>query len=106
MKIALDYDDTYTLDPEMWETIIKIFESRGHEVKIVTARDQNIDIVHEEVGAEIVYCNGVAKEYYMRRIKGWEPNVWIDDNPKNIINNSTMSDEELLEWRKSKGILN
>lgn len=85
MKIALDYDDTYTLDPEAWDIVIELFKLRGHEVKIVTAREAEVDIIPHKIGAEIVYCNGIAKEYFMRRVMKWPPDVWIDDNPETLL---------------------
>jgi hypothetical protein len=38
MKIALDYDGTYTVDPQFWEDFITLAKVRGHEVVCVTKR--------------------------------------------------------------------
>ena len=38
MKIALDYDDTYTQDPELWLRFVKDALERNHDVRVVTMR--------------------------------------------------------------------
>lgn len=38
MKIALDYDETFTADPELWKPFVAHCKARLHEVKFVTAR--------------------------------------------------------------------
>ena len=38
MLIALDYDDTFTRDPEGWLNFAKLMKSRGHEIIGVTMR--------------------------------------------------------------------
>jgi hydroxymethylpyrimidine pyrophosphatase-like HAD family hydrolase len=105
MRIALDYDETYTLDKGFWGTFINYAKLSGHDIRIVTARDKNIDTIKEDLGIEVIYCNGVAKRYYVERNTGFRPDIWIDDCPENIINNSTYTEEELYLWRKERGIL-
>ena len=38
MLIALDYDETYTADPVLWDRFIGDANDHGHTVWIVTAR--------------------------------------------------------------------
>lgn len=38
MIIALDFDDTYTINPTMWDSVIDIFKSNGFDMLICTAR--------------------------------------------------------------------
>ena len=42
MNIAIDYDDTYTLDPNTWDVIITTLEKAGHEVYCVTKRYEEL----------------------------------------------------------------
>ena len=107
MKIALDYDNTYTIDPEFWNSYIDLAKSRGHEVRIVTIRDERFDRTPQLVKVEelvpIVYCRGIAKRWYLTHFgEGFEPDVWIDDKPETILANSTASPANLLEWREGR----
>lgn len=103
MKIALDYDKTYTLDPTFWNIFIASARERGdHEVRIVTARSPTLDNIDGKVGnVPIIYCDGVAKKFVCTHYAKWVPDIWIDDKPENINNNSTATPEQLDEWRLS-----
>ena len=82
MKLfGIDYDATYSDDPELFDEFIRLAKSRGHHVVIVTYRDelQPIDIE----GIEVFYTSGKHKAPYMRSI-GYEPDIWIDDYPELI----------------------
>ena len=84
MLIALDYDETYTCDPEFWDMVISAANYRGHSVICATMR-------HEHEGAEVVAALGrkVKKIIFTgRKAKykcvtdaGYYPSVWIDDQP-------------------------
>ena len=84
MLLALDYDETYTNDPEFWDLVIALAVQRGHSVICATMR-------HESEGAEIVSALGrsveqiiftgrKAKHQYVQE-QGYYPSVWIDDSP-------------------------
>jgi hypothetical protein len=84
MMIALDYDDTYTRDPEFWDEVIAIAKSRGHSVICATMR-------HESEGRDVLGDLGGVVEAFVftdRKAKykavheaGYMPSVWIDDSP-------------------------
>ena len=38
MNVAIDYDNTYTLDPVAWDKIINILLASNHKVYCVTKR--------------------------------------------------------------------
>lgn len=83
MIIALDYDGTYTADIELWLAFVRNAKERGHRVIVCTMRyeDEGLSIdprLKDEV--EIFYTSRRAKKKYMRN-QGIEPNIWIDDNP-------------------------
>ncbi len=89
MTVAFDYDDTWTLDPEGWESIYRILVSRGHRCIMVTAREanQNADMksVIQLFGEENVFYSSVyQKDPFMSRL-GVHVNVWIDDDPDGVI---------------------
>lgn len=107
MKIALDYDQTYTLDPDFWNDVIDAAVDRGHEIRIVTARapeEDKIPVLSDFL--DIIYCDGIAKRFYCTWFaddrRGWIPDVWIDDKPQSVDNNSTATREALEEWRETR----
>lgn len=88
MKIALDYDDTITRDPEFWKNVAIMARNKGHDIRIVTFRYvENLAPVHEfasSIGLTIIATGHVGKRAYCADI-GWMPDVWIDDSPEFIV---------------------
>lgn len=91
MNIGLDYDDTFTRDPIGWTAVVKLLVSRGHLVYIVTWRN---DEEAKEVFAEMQYWQADIEGIYATDRKAKEPfmfakgiriDVWIDDNPRAVI---------------------
>lgn len=84
MLIALDYDETYTVDPEFWDMVISAAGYRGHTVICATMR-------HEHEGADVIAALGKKVEKIIftgRKAKhefvqnaGYYPSVWVDDSP-------------------------
>jgi hypothetical protein len=83
MKIALDYDATYTNDPGLWDLFISVAELRGHEVMVVTYRDADLPIDHN-LPIPVYYTAFHAKREYMKG-QGIDIDVWIDDWPEGIL---------------------
>ena len=79
--ISLDYDDTYTADPELFKAFADLAKSRGHIVVIVTARKESMPI--PDVGCEVFYTNGKPKAQFMRE-QGLAVDIWVDDWPEVI----------------------
>lgn len=77
MLIALDYDGTYTLQPEFWDSFIVAVKSAGNEIVCATMRHESEPI---EMNCRIIYTGRQAKAKFLESI-GLKPNVWIDDNP-------------------------
>jgi hypothetical protein len=104
MKIALDFDMTYTLDPEMWDMIIEGLVWKKHDVRIVTTRNPIHDKIQRDVKIPIIYCDGIAKRYYCHWFvdDGWDPDIWVDDKPQSVDNNSPTTREQLTEWRATR----
>lgn len=75
MKIALDYDGTFTVDPVFWLAFIHAAQRRNHTVKIVTMRYPFEPI--DPVPCEVIYTGRKAKRAF------WpEAHIWIDDMPE------------------------
>lgn len=109
MRIALDYDKTYTEDPTAWRLFIFHMRAFGHEVRIVTVRDDRTGLdrtqplIDLEAFVPVVYTRGIAKRWFCSHFTdGWRPDIWIDDKPETILNNSTLTPEQLTEWRAER----
>jgi hypothetical protein len=89
MNISLDYDHTYTQDPELWNDIIKIMQAAGHRVYCVTARYHwESREVMDTVGklCPVYFTERKAKKPYMLSLNILI-DVWIDDTPQAILMN-------------------
>lgn len=84
MRIALDYDGTYTEDPELWDEFIASAVERGHDVTIVTMRSEDIQQIPHNIEADIIYTDLKGKRDYCAR-DGIEFDVWIDDHPEWVV---------------------
>lgn len=87
MLIALDYDNTYTLDPVFWNGFIVVSKARGHSVIIATMRSEAegkiVKMDLEEIVEDIIFTNRKAKRPYLKKLNIF-PDVWIDDIPEFI----------------------
>lgn len=107
MKIALDYDLTYSADPAFWRSFVLRANLAGHEVRIVTARDDRYDrtapLAEVEGFLPVIYCRGIAKKWYVTHfVPDFAVDIWIDDKPESIAQNSTATPEGLAEWRANR----
>lgn len=82
MRIALDYDGTYTRDPILWADFISSAIGGGHEVVCVTMRHESEPVTG--MPCEIIYTDRKAKMFHMAKI-GRPVDVWIDDNPQWLV---------------------
>ena len=89
MKIAIDFDDTYTRDPSMWNQFILNMIDCGHEVFCVTWRHEDeLSDVEDTIGTiidsdKIIATGRLAKDEFCRS-KDIFIDVWIDDDPCSI----------------------
>lgn len=88
INIGLDYDDTYTRHPYVWDKVIEAFRKGGHKVYVVTWRfEEEMQQVYEALDGKVhgFYPTGrKAKEKFMFD-QGINVDVWIDDNPRAIL---------------------
>ena len=87
MNIALDFDDTYTRDPQLWDHFIAQAKDRQHDIRIVTFRkrsmtDPALDWLSQIL--PVIFTEYQQKRAFTNRI-GWNVDVWIDDSPEFII---------------------
>lgn len=84
MRIALDYDGTYTADPALWYTLILAARQCGHEVVCITMRYPTEPI---EVPVPVIYTSRQAKVAFMEE-RGEKVDIWIDDSPHWLLNDA------------------
>lgn len=79
LSIALDYDDTYTADPKLWNGFVRTAKTLGHSVTFVTFRQEwnkdDIGIDAKRLGIDIVFTSGRQKA------SCFNADIWIDDWP-------------------------
>ncbi len=89
MLIALDYDDTYTLDCEFWNKFILNAKEKDYKVICVTMRYDNMiegpDVINS-IGklCKVIFTGRHAKKEFVNYMKIF-PDVWIDDSPQWIL---------------------
>ena len=92
MIIAIDYDETYTVDPDGWDLFCAMFMDRGHTIICVSARnEEHMGPVRDTLGKVIgagncIGVNKQPKKQTMLQEYGMIIDVWIDDIPESIIN--------------------
>jgi hypothetical protein len=84
MNIAIDYDETYTLDPVVWSKIINILLESKHNVYCVTKRYEAIaDDIKDTLNIPIIFATKSKLEAVQSH--DVKIDVWIDDRPHSIM---------------------
>ena len=106
MIVALDFDETYNLCPDVWDEVTEVLRSHGHNVILATYRHRELDYdpLFErlaEKGINLYCTDGKAKRPFLEE-QGIAVAVWIDDNPKSIMYDSAWKHDspELHAWRE------
>lgn len=83
LTFGLDYDDTFTADPDLWRQFITTAQSRGHIVVCVTARRTPPDFSREPRLPDSVpiVCAGPEFKRHAAAKAGHPISIWIDDMP-------------------------
>jgi hypothetical protein len=93
MLIVLDYDETYTAAPVLWDQFIQLAKSYGHEIVCCTYRlefpeSDNADVIADmtQHGVQIVYAGKFNRKFEAMYDAGFNPQnaIWIDDCPSFI----------------------
>lgn len=91
MIIAIDFDETYTRDPMLWDAFLAAAAARGHRLYCVSARhERQMDQVREAVGRIIgpeacFGTGGASKRRFMADVVDTYVDVWIDDAPESVV---------------------
>lgn len=103
MRISLDYDGTYTVNPMLWDDFIDSCVDHGIDIVVVTFRGPEFPIDHDPRGVKIYYTSGMGKDQYMKE-QGVPIDIWIDDMPELIHHDSAWTQEEKERWAADKGV--
>ena len=92
LTIAIDYDNTFNADEVLWASFIRIAIERGHFPCIVTARmktQSNQDEIGNSLrqhGSDVpVLFTEQASKLLAVHSMGMQVDIWIDDNPKALV---------------------
>lgn len=83
MLIALDYDDTYSLDGNFWDQVVEIGRRHGHEFVCVTGRSEPPGSHERCVPMPVVCAPSEFKRQAAARA-GFVVDVWIDNEPGTV----------------------
>lgn len=89
MNIALDYDGTYTSDPNLWLRFILDCQAAGHSVWIVTMRYPSecegdaFDSRLKGLFVPVIATSRTAKKPFCDALKV-PIHIWIDDHPEAV----------------------
>ena len=90
MNIAIDYDGTYTEDPNLWLAFIRAMLVRGHAAYVVTMRypsecngEGGIDKRLHQALVPVVCTSRQAKKPFCEEM-GIIIDVWCDDHPEAV----------------------
>jgi len=85
--VAIDFDNTITLDVALWQDIIGRFQAHHWTPIVVTARRhtlENAKEIQKTIGfLPILFTDMKPKRQYAKE-KGYSVDVWIDDQPERI----------------------
>jgi hypothetical protein len=91
MILAIDFDETYTRDPQLWDGFVSAAMAKGHRIFCVSARHERQmgevrDTIGRLIGVESCFGTGGApKRRFMAEIADTHVDVWIDDAPESVV---------------------
>jgi hypothetical protein len=98
--IALDYDETYTVNPNMWNEVIAVMRKHGFTVVCCTNRVGNPyadrDVIEDmrDEDVPVVFAAAHKDKWEAMEKAGYiaENLIWIDDRPMYIWNNRSFDE--------------
>jgi hypothetical protein len=80
MNINIDYDGTYTNNPDMWDEIIETMNKYGCKVYCITKRYGKLD----ERKPQVPTIHAMKSKLEASVASGINIDIWIDDKPQSI----------------------
>lgn len=107
MIVSIDFDETYTKSPWLFNEIIALLSDSDHQPMIVTYRHRDLDYDPQLWNLEnlyfvpVYYTDGKAKKPFMENL-GIKVDIWIEDNPRAVYEDSAWKHDspELHAWRE------
>lgn len=104
-NIGIDYDGTFTDNPECWSGVIRQLLIFGYSVYCVSARSDNPDTLSKlsqefPSGVTILLTSHFPKKKYCESI-GVHIDIWIDNNPMSLFVDDRMISYRGLEMLKN-----
>lgn len=92
-NIAIDFDNTLTEFPDLLAVFVRMAQEKGHWVCCVTARRETEENVidldnwlfENQLSMPVFFTSLQSKMTYMAN-RGININLWIDDDPKTLVN--------------------
>jgi hypothetical protein len=86
--VAIDFDSTFSADPELFRAFVGLLKARGHTPIMVTGRPEKygMDEAPKALVGDlmpIIFAGGEWKAD-VARVRGYEVDIWVDDNPTYI----------------------
>lgn len=91
MLIAIDYDFTYTADPDFWDDFFSLARLQEHECICITGREQPPGPDERQPPMRVL-CSPDRYKSVTAAAAGLSVDVWIDDAPGSI------EGGRMLEW--------
>ena len=92
LTIAIDFDDTFTVDPAMWAEFCNGAKSRGHHVYMVSARRKTIEnteivdgILEEHKCYIPIIFTDLGSKIHAMESRDVKVDIWIDDDPEKLV---------------------
>lgn len=88
LVVAIDYDGTFTSDPQCWTAVIHCLRAAVHRVICVSARTE-ADGSRAELrralpaGIDILLSEFGQKRQFAKS-QGWPVDIWIEDHPESV----------------------
>lgn len=88
MVFGIDYDGTFSADPDAFREMVKALRARGHTCVLVTGRSDEggWGIAVKQAVGDLMPIVFAANKWKAKaaEARGFKVDVWIDDNPEGI----------------------
>jgi len=86
LTIGIDFDNTWTVYPELWLLVYNFMLIHDHIIVIATGREmysEDMENYQLPLDIPIVYCGKELKDIACKKA-GYKVDIWIDDMPETI----------------------
>jgi len=103
VTLSIDYDNTWTQDPDFWAKVAELGRALGHRVIICSQRPEPphpagaevIQACRDYVDA-VILCSGESKRK-ATSLRGFAVDVWVDDFPIAVEEGMVFNN---INWRR------